>query len=334
MRGHDLVVVGASAGGLGPLMALVGRLPAGFPSALCVVIHIPHDASSQLPMILSRSGALPAMHPVDGQPIERGHIYVAPPGRHLLVEGGHLRLSTGPRENGHRPAVDPLFRSAAYAFGPRVIAVVLSGALDDGAFGAAIVKNRRGLVVVQDPEEAEFPGMPESTLQATRVDALLPASGIGDFLTRTILESTSGRRVGEEAMEEGRNAIPGGPDLDRSVLHPAPDRPDGLTCPECGGALWERREGNALQYRCHVGHAFSADSIVAEQELALESALWTAIRMLKERAALLRRLAESSQAQGERTAIRFTERADDIERQAALIQTMVLRLPQVEDQPA
>ena len=163
-----LVVVGASAGGIEPLRALVAGLPADLPAAVLVVVHLPSTADSHLPGLLSRSGPLPASHAMGGQRLTPGEILVAPPDHHLTVRGNRVRLTRGPRENRQRPAVDPLFRSAAAAFGPAVVAVVLSGALDDGAVGAAVVAAQDGAVVVQDPAEARVSAMPRATLGAVR----------------------------------------------------------------------------------------------------------------------------------------------------------------------
>jgi len=197
MAGHDIIVVGASAGGVEALVEVVRRLPPGLPAAVFVVLHIPAQSPSLLPDILSRSGPLITSHPDDGEKIEHGRIYVAPPNHHLLVERGHVRVVLGPKENRHRPAVDPLFRSAALAYGPRVVGVVLTGALDDGTAGLLAVKRRGGIAVVQDPKDALYAGMPRSALENIVVDYTLPLSDIGPLLKRL---------VAEQAEEEGADA--------------------------------------------------------------------------------------------------------------------------------
>jgi two-component system, chemotaxis family, protein-glutamate methylesterase/glutaminase len=188
MPGHDIVVVGASAGGVEALVDLARSVPPDLPAAMFVVLHVPSTGSSALPEILSRQGSLPAAHVKDGEPIELGRIYVAPPDHHLLLRTGHVHLARGPRENGHRPAVDPLFRSAAGEYATRVIGVVLSGALDDGTAGLVAVKGRGGLAVVQEPADALYPAMPGSAIEHVRVDHVLPAAAMGPLLARLTLE--------------------------------------------------------------------------------------------------------------------------------------------------
>src|SRR5207248_1020910 len=216
MPGHDLIVVGASAGGIEALQQLLGELPADLPAALCVVVHIPANSPGVLPRILSRAGPLPAAHPLDGEPLRYGRVYVAPPDQHLLLRRGALCLTRGPRENGHRPAVDPLFRSAALALGRRVVGVVLSGNLDDGTAGLQAVKRRGGVTVVQDPADALFTGMPESAVQNVRIDHVLPVAAIAPLLVQLAQQTASeeGATVMPEEMEnEARIA-----DMDQEAM--------------------------------------------------------------------------------------------------------------------
>src|SRR5204862_7311337 len=182
MPNRDVVAIGASAGGVEALTTIVSALPAATEASIFIVLHLPAEGTSRLPTILNRAGALPAAHPAEAEPIRHGRIYVAPPDRHLLVRDGRIRLSPGPRENGHRPAIDPLFRSLALSFGARVIAVVLSGTRDDGAAGVAAVKAVGGKVVVQDPEDAAYQGMPEAARATGEADAVVPAAEIAELL--------------------------------------------------------------------------------------------------------------------------------------------------------
>src|SRR4051795_11755056 len=287
---RDLVVIGASAGGVDGLQELVRGLPPEFPAAILVVLHVPSTGTSVLPQILSRQGPLDAVFATDGTPYERGQIYVAPADHHLLVHDGRLRLSQGPRENGHRPAIDPLFRSAARAAGARCIGVVMSGLLDDGAAGLRFIKDHGGVAVVQDPEDAMFPSMPRAALDTTEVNGVAAAAALPALLGRLIDETLpianeppAARRLSDGAADEdGQDRVEIEDPAATAALLSGP--PSALTCPECGGALWEHEEGGALRYACHVGHAYSLSSLVEEQGRGLEMTLWSAVRSLEERA--------------------------------------------------
>jgi two-component system chemotaxis response regulator CheB len=324
MPGHDLVVVGASAGGVEALIGLVKRLPADLPAAVCVVVHVPADNPGVLPRILDRAGPLPAAHARDGEPLRPGRIYVAAPDRHLLVHEGHLRVVHGPRENNHRPAVDPLFRSAARAYGPRVVGVVLSGSLDDGTAGLHAVKRRGGVAVVQDPAEALFPGMPQHALANVAVDHVLPLADLAPLLVRL---------AHSEAPDPGVNDMADDMDLETHMAEMDPAAlggtgrlgpPSGFSCPDCGGSLFELHDGQLLRYRCRVGHAYSPESLAAGQSAAVEEALWVAFRALEERAALLRRMARRMQEAGvDRLQQRHEGQAEEIEQRAAVIRQLI-----------
>ncbi len=324
MPGHDRIVIGASAGGVEALIAVVRGLPRDLPAALFVVLHVPPDGESVLPHILSHAGSLPAAHPQDGDLIEDGHIYVAPPDYHLLVERDHVRVVRGPRENRYRPAVDPLFRSAARAYGPHVVAVVLSGMLDDGAAGMAAVHARGGIGVVQDPNDALFPGMPTSALRYNDPEYRVPATEIGSLLARLAREAVHEVvKEAPEAMEKEAEIAT----LDMSVV----GDPDKLGkssvfgCPECGGVLWEMEEGPVLRYRCRVGHAYTADNLVSEQSLHLEAALWAALRGLEEKASLVHRLADRARNAGHgMLADRYAEQEHDAQQHATVIRDLIL----------
>ncbi|MDQ2686599.1 MAG: chemotaxis protein CheB, partial [Armatimonadota bacterium] len=318
MSGHDIIVIGASAGGVEALAQVAQDLPADLAAAVFIVLHVPAHGVSVLPAILSRRGPLPATHPVDGEPIRSGHIYIAPPDHQLLVKHGHVRVVRGPNENGHRPSVDPLFRSAARFYGPRVIGVILSGTLDDGTSGLMSVKRRGGLAVVQDPEEALFSGMPRSAVENVSVDWVVPLAEVGATLTHLAREPIP------EAWEAASAELEGEVDVAEmemgAIEAPRPGAPSGFTCPDCHGALWEVQEGDLIRFRCRVGHAYSPDSLVAAQSEALEEALWIAMRSLEENAALSDRLAERAQGRGHGLAAeRFGEQAQDARHRASII---------------
>lgn len=319
---RDIVVVGASSGGVEALMRLVADLPADLPAALFVVVHFPPMAPSILPKILDRSGPLEAVECEDGTLVRPGCIYVACPDRHLLVEEGRVRLTQGPKENRHRPAVDTLFRSAAVAYGPRVTGVVLTGALDDGTAGIVAIKRRGGVAVVQDPDDALFPGMPQSVLERTKVDYCIPLLEIPTLLARVVGGEIS-------AEEEGAYPVPDNMEMEDRMTRVdsrTPENveklghPSGFTCPECEGPLWEMRDEEVLRFRCRVGHAYTAGSMLAGNSEALEGAMWNALNTLEESTQLSQRLAADSRARGqEHAAARFEERARKTKGQAGLI---------------
>jgi two-component system, chemotaxis family, protein-glutamate methylesterase/glutaminase len=287
---RDVIVVGASAGGVEALGTLVAGLPAELGAAVFVVLHVLPGGVSVLPKILARAGNLPVAAAVDGEPVERGRVYVAPADHHMLLRDGCVQLARGPRENGHRPAVDPLFRSAADAYGSRVIGVVLSGALDDGTAGLRMISDAGGMALVQDPADALYPGMPISALDRDPSARAVPIHA----LAHTICTAVDEPLVAEEMPQENL-AIDAGksdPDSDeRSDDDPRAGVLTSITCPECGGALWEHDDEGVLRFKCHVGHAYSAESLEVAQSQSLEGALWAALRSLQERADLFRRLA-------------------------------------------
>ncbi|MGZ4247261.1 MAG: chemotaxis protein CheB [Solirubrobacteraceae bacterium] len=304
--GHerDLVVIGASAGGAETVKRVVAGLPGDLPAAVCIVLHIAPGSPSALARILRRAGTLPCRAAADGEPLRPGQILVAPPDHHLVVEDGRARLTVGPREHGHRPAVDVLFRSAATARHTRVIGVVLSGTRDDGAAGLAEIKSSGGAVIVQDPEEALFPGMPTNALARVVVDAVVPSERIAPTISSMV--------NGEELPDSQPPARRGSNRGDRNRLT--------SVCPECGGILSERTEAGMPQWECHVGHRYSPTSLADAQGDRIEMALWTAVRMLRDRSALLHRMADQSESRHEpSSALRFREQADDASRQAELV---------------
>ena len=325
MAGHDLIVVGASAGGLEALRAVVAGLPADLPAAVCVVWHMSTENSGVLPGILQRAGALPASHPQDGEPLQTGRIYVAIPDRHLVIEDGRLRLSQGPKENRFRPAVDPLFRSAAAAYGSRVIGVVLTGSLDDGAAGMEAIKARGGLAVVQDPDDALFPSMPRSVLKHVAVDHVAAAAAIGPLLAELVgrpaqaMEAPLARELEIEtriALED--NALASGV-MELGELSP-------YTCPECHGTLLQMKSNGILRFRCHTGHAYSIDSLLMEVAGSIEVTLWGAMRAIEEQMLLLRHVAEHRHQKNDPAASdQLLLLAREAEQQVQLVRLAVLR---------
>jgi two-component system chemotaxis response regulator CheB len=316
---RDIVAVGASAGGVEALRALVGGLPPDYPGAILVVLHLPRDAPSALPAILDRSGPLPAATAVDGEALRPGRIYVAANDRHLIVLDGHLRLTRGPAENGHRPAVDPLFRSVARAFGRRAVGVVLSGSRDDGAAGLATIVARGGTAVVQDPSDALYPWMPRAALEAAPIEHVAPAAKLGALIaevTTMDLPEPSPFGGDDDLLDAEVRMSELGP-LTSDEL---PVLPSGYGCPSCGGALFQYAAQPLPRFRCRVGHAWSAESLLDEQAIALEGALWMALRALEEKSALSRRMAESH---GLASGARFRDVASEAETAGKTIRKLI-----------
>jgi two-component system chemotaxis response regulator CheB len=325
--GHDIIVIGASAGGVEALRSVVGALPADLQAAVFIVVHVPAQSPSILPQILDREGPLGVAHAVDGEPLAYGRVYVAPPDNHLMVEPGRVRVVHGPKENRYRPAVDPLFRAAAVAYGPRVVGVVLTGALDDGAVGMIAVKKCGGVAVVQDPHEALYPGMPSSVMRNVKVDYCVPLAEVAPLLVRLSREPAAEGvfNVDEDLRTENRIAEQeiGPEELIESVEKLG--RLSTFTCPECGGTLWELHDADMLRFRCHVGHALSADSLMAEQTDGLETALWSAVRALEEKMALAKRMAERARRRNfERAARGFDEKSRAAQQQADTLRQLLL----------
>ena len=329
MRQRNIIVIGTSAGGVEALSRLVRELPSGFPASLFVVCHFPTEGRSVLPEILSRSGPLLACHASDGEAFYPGQIYVAPPDHHLMLGPDDLmRLSRGARENHHRPAIDPLFRSAARYHGDRVIGVVLTGGLSDGTAGLLAIRNAGGIAIVQDPRDAPVAAMPQNAFTIAGADYIATASELVPLLITLVRESAKPNRE-IKAMDP----IERMPDLvDRDMKKQSLNENRGqvsvYTCPECGGALWQVDEPDLLRFRCHVGHAYNAEVLLSEQGEALEAALWTAVRTFREKSVLSRQMAFRERAGGDdATAERYEEQAEQAARSGALIQEYLLKGP-------
>ena len=326
---RDVVVIGGSAGALGPLKCIASVLPEGMPAAVFVVLHLSSDFPSYIPEILSRSGLLKARHPDDGEKIEKGTIYVAKPDFHLLVEDGRIRVTRGPRENRHRPAIDPLFRTAARAYGSRVIGVLLSGQLDDGAAGIMAVKMRGGLTIVQHPNEALSSDMPMNAMRNAQPDYVLPSAEIGRMIAKCVPITEPQEEAGsmEEKRTRKRSSEPDVADLSAPVERPKEGKPSEFACPECHGVLWEEKEGELVQYRCRVGHAYTESSLVGEMSQAAEAALWASLRALSEQSALLKRMASRCT---EPLASRYRDQASGFDEHCETIRNILLQDEQTE----
>lgn len=304
----DLFVLGASMGGVSALKRLASELPPEFPGALFVVQHVGPAAQFLLPELLNDSGALECREARDGDAIEPGRILVPPPDYHLLLSDTEVLLRRGPHENRARPAIDVLFRSAAVAHGPRVVGVVLTGLLDDGSAGLLAVKHCGGITVVQDPDDAEYPEMPREALRRALPDHVLPLSAMPRLFDRLARQPAGPAPpppedlVFEVRMSQGHS---GGAQSREQAGDASP-----FACPECGGVLWQLRDPDMLRFRCRVGHSYTAASLLRDQSVHLEAAIWAAIRALDERTQLLGKLARDAEAAGlDRPARTYEERS-------------------------
>lgn len=325
--GHDILVIGGSAGALEALRRLCADLPGDLPAAVFVVVHISPNSRSVMPELLSRVGKLKAHHPVDGEPIQPGRIYVAPPDHHLLLEPGKVLLRRGPHENRTRPAVDPLFRSAAIAYRSRVIGLVLSGLLDDGSAGLIAIKLCGGLSLVQQPEDALWPEMPRNALARDHVDHCLPVAKMPALLTRLVREPAGPETPApRNLILESRIAAQENPVAPESVQL---GRPSPLSCPQCGGVLNEVREEGSTRFRCQIGHGFTGEGLLAAQNDELERALESAVRLHRDRVVLFRRMQQRTGQDMPLTAERWKIGADESEHAATVIEEALRKLRRV-----
>jgi two-component system chemotaxis response regulator CheB len=326
MPNRDIVVIGASAGGVNALVSLVASLPADLNASLFIVLHLSPFTKSYLPSILSRAGALEAEHPKDGDAIQTGRIYVAPSDCHLLVDKGVVRVKKGPKENRFRPSIDALFRSAAYAYGSRVIGVVLSGMLDDGTSGMWTIKRFGGTSIIQHPADALHPSMPENVLEYVDVDHEVPITEMGELIIR--LSSSKAPRQPKLSAEEVRRleaeAKIAAQDVSSAKLVKPLGSPSLLTCPECNGALVGIREGNSIRYRCHTGHGFGAGALLSGVTKSVEEDLWKAIRGMEESIMLLEEIGKNFLDLGQKKAGKESiKKAADIRKKAMKIKEQV-----------
>ena len=325
MAGHDIIVIGGSAGSLDAMRAIAYGMPAEFPAALFFVLHSSPYGQGLLPEVLGSRGKLPTAHARDGEPVTPGRIYVAPPDHHLMLEPGRVRVTRGPKENRFRPALDPLFRSAALAYGPRVVGVVLSGWLDDGAAGLWAIKARGGVAIVQDPDEAFARPMIENAMRQVSVDYRLRAADIaptlvelasaqvvaaGEFPAPAELEVETKIAMGDKALGLGVLGL-GDPSL--------------VTCPECHNVLVRLRAGGGARFRCNNGHAYTADSLLAEMDEAVERSLWNAVRQVQENALLMEHIASHAREAGQAdVAALFDRKGAEARRRGELVRRAVM----------
>ena len=323
MSNRDIIVIGGSSGATAPLKEILGRLPADLPAAVFVVLHIPAQGIGILSTVASAASKLPVVQAESGMVIKNGHIYLAAPDTHLLLAESHIMLGRGPRENMVRPAIDALFRSAALQYGPRVIGIVLSGFLSDGAAGLTAIKQCGGLALVQDPKDAIADEMPLRALEATTVDLCVPSARIGDVLSDLV-------------REEPGTRLPVPPEVRLEVEIAAGERigsdklsriaaPAALTCPSCGGVLSEIKSAHPLRFRCQVGHAYTADALAKEQESKVDEALRVALRIIEERAELVHRMAEDGRQSGRAAVAQmYDTRAAEYREYADMIRRVML----------
>ena len=327
MAEFNVVVVGASAGGVEALIRLVEGLPADMDAAVLIVIHMPPNSRSVLPQILSRSQRMPATHPADGQRIQPGRIYVAPADFHLLLTDDHrVTLAKGPKENGCRPAIDPLFRSAAVHYRHRAIGVVLSGTLDDGSAGLLSIKKVGGVCIAQEPKDALFSGMPQNAIDAADPDYILPADEIGTVLGKLCLNPAAELSIASdlESIELQIDRLEAPHDATKQT-----GKNSEFGCPDCGGTLWEIQETKGdFRFRCRVGHAYSSVSLLEDQSTNVERAIWTAMRALREKADLCKRLALRFKNKSKLDlSVRYEREAMQARSEADLLQTLVKNSP-------
>jgi two-component system chemotaxis response regulator CheB len=324
MSNRDIMVIGGSAGATQPLKQILGRLPVDLPAAVFIVLHLPAQGIGFLATVASGVGKLPVRQAENGMKIEPGHVYLAAPDHHLLLSANHIQLGRGPRENMVRPAIDALFRSAALHHGPRVVGVLLSGLLSDGAAGLNAIKRCGGMTVVQDPLDAIADEMPRRALEATTIDLCVPGAGMGDVVSELVREPPGAvLPIPPEIRLEVE--IAAGDRIGSDILRALAD-PVALTCPACGGVLSELKEAHPMRFRCQVGHAYTVDALAKEQEGRVDEALRVALRIIEERAELVQRMAADGRRSGRPAVAEMYEaRAAEYREYADMIRRVVLK---------
>lgn len=321
---RDIIVIGASAGGVETLRELVAQFPKDLPASVFIVLHIPPQYPSQLPLILSRVSKLPVAHPIDEEKIQKGHIYVSPSDRHLLIDGGQIRLSRGPKENNFRPAIDVLFRSAARSCGSRVTGVILTGVLDDGSAGLFAIKTRGGRAVVQHPDDALYPDMSINAMKIVEVDHCVPVKEMGGLLESMVNESAG----------ESDDSVPESMELEVKIALDYNAYEHGVmglgeltsyTCPECHGAMAQITEGKLIRFRCHTGHAYSLDTLLGGITKKVETSLWSTLAKIEESELLLNHVARHLQEAGEGNMAKIVlQKSEDAKERAKAVRHLVL----------
>ena len=326
--GHDIVVIGTSAGGLKAVSAVLSVLPADFPAAIFLVQHMASDQKSYLPELLDDVCDLPVSSPPDNERFVRGRVYVAAPDHQLLLHEDRVRAIRGPQENRFRPSIDALFRSAARSHGSRVIGMILTGSLDDGTVGLQTIKKRGGITVVQDPDEAEYPSMPRTALRYVEVDHTVKIAEAGALLLRLVLEPPPPQegfpltpaieiesRIAEQLMNT-REFLGSVEKIGKRTTY---------TCPECNGAIWEIGLNEPMKLRCHVGHSFTGEIFSAQQSTNMENALWSAVRIMEEKVTFCRQLAERKRARGlPDEAVTHEKEAEDLDREVTRVRDLIV----------
>jgi two-component system, chemotaxis family, protein-glutamate methylesterase/glutaminase len=319
-----IIVAGASAGGFEALTDLCSELPSGFNAALLIVWHTSEGSHGVFPKLLGRKSKLPVSHAVDGENIYKGHIYVAPPNKHLMVEDSKMRVVYGPKENRFRPAIDPLFRSAAYAHDSNVIGVVLTGMLNDGTAGLWAIKDRGGVTIVQNPDDALFNDMPRNALNNVKIDYVVSLKELAALLVKL---SSNGIKKRKQTRKSEKMEIEINMALDKAINENDIKRigkVSEFTCPECNGSLWKMDEGNIVRFRCRTGHAFTGEALIQELTESIEAKLWSTIRGLEESASLIHYLVKKINKKERETLNKYLTSAGKAEEQANMLRKILM----------